>query len=181
MVVDHTLVIVSCVQAVVRSLSEAGCFVYQTHFVTREGLDWAEAVYRRGWNPRRGGALHVWQGQWVRRQLEHQPERRWKVITLVRDPVARNLSSFFQVADLNDERHRHRDEQPEDPAASGVHGQTGARPGQHPVVEGVAQRQCTGEHCECGSQRQGGPVRHDQDAASPRGIGSEIEIRGGHG
>lgn len=90
-------------QAVVRSLEGAHVPACQVHFVSERRLAEAEAAYRGTWDRRQAGkALHVWQGQWVRRRLRRRPDLRWRIITLVRDPVARNVSSFFQVAE-----HRH--------------------------------------------------------------------------
>lgn len=99
-------------QGVSASLEAVGVHTHQIHFATAAGLAAAEAVYRRRWDATRGGAAHVWRGQWVRRQMDADPSARWQVLTLVRDPVARNLSSFFQIADLKlqvDVRN-HRDE-----------------------------------------------------------------------
>jgi hypothetical protein len=87
-------------QAVARSLEAAGLGVYQIHYVTGSGLTHAEGIYRGNWDANRGGPLHVWQGQWVHKQLTRRPTERWQVITVVRDPVARNVSAFFQVADM---------------------------------------------------------------------------------
>jgi len=40
---------------------------------------------------------YVWKCQYIRKQIEHGLDgKKWKIITLVRDPIARNLSDFFQ-------------------------------------------------------------------------------------
>ena len=66
------------------------------HFLDPARLQDEEAAYRATW---RGftQAWHVWAGQALRRHMQVHPDTRWDVVTLVRDPVARNLSSFFQV------------------------------------------------------------------------------------
>ena len=56
-------------------------------------------------------STHDLVGRYLRRELERARGRdRWKVITLVRDPLAQNVSSFFQLLDLRApellERHR---------------------------------------------------------------------------
>ncbi|RJK97871.1 putative capsular polysaccharide synthesis family protein [Vallicoccus soli] len=85
--------------SVTASLQEAGLDpVYQVHAVSPAGLAALEASYARRWDPGHRGAQHLWQGQWVAGRLAREPQRRWQVVTVVRDPVARNVSSFFQVA-----------------------------------------------------------------------------------
>lgn len=87
-------------QSVARSLDVNGVFNYQLHHLSSPAMAQAEQVYGDNWDPRRGGATHLWRSQWVRRQIARHPQDRWKIITIVRDPVARNVSSFFQVADI---------------------------------------------------------------------------------
>jgi hypothetical protein len=59
-----------------------------------------EAARRHGGTPaaQMGRARHVWLGQYLSRRIDRGPPggNRWTVITLIRDPVARNTSSFFQ-------------------------------------------------------------------------------------
>jgi hypothetical protein len=46
---------------------------------------------------REGALQHIWQYSYLRKCIEKGIKgKRWKVITLVRDPVARNLATFFE-------------------------------------------------------------------------------------
>lgn len=73
--------------------------VYHPHFLSYEGLRRIRRLHRRNWPATPG--RHVWQCEYLREALDagRGPER-WKVISLVRDPVARNISSFFHVLDF---------------------------------------------------------------------------------
>ena len=73
--------------------------VYQVHFLTHAGLSWAEAAYRSNWSATQN-PTHVWQGQRVRARLNHDAGERWQIVTLCREPVARNVSGFFQTGRL---------------------------------------------------------------------------------
>lgn len=87
-------------QSISRSLTDHGVLNYQVHYLTPQSMAAAERIYRRGWEPGRRGAQHLWQSQIVRPRIRRPGYARWKVITIVRDPIARNVSSFFQTADL---------------------------------------------------------------------------------
>lgn len=87
-------------QTVVRSIrgSQPGQPVFHVHTLTADGMAAMDAFYR--WS--RVPALPVGGHLLVSRFLEEQIRRgvtpgRWKVITLVRDPVARNISLLFQL------------------------------------------------------------------------------------
>lgn len=70
--------------------------VYQIHWLDAERLQREEAIARRA-RRRHGVSIrpaYIWRGQYLRRRLAEA--RGWPVVTLVRDPVARNVSSFFQ-------------------------------------------------------------------------------------
>lgn len=90
-------------QTVVASLHEAlpDHVIYHTHFISDQGLSWLEDFVRTRW-----GSVHIpqhlWHGQFVRDNLGRKdaPER-LKIVTLVRDPVARNISEFFQELDVH--------------------------------------------------------------------------------
>ena len=88
-------------RTVLASLREAGTAarIFHVHVLTREGIEREERLHRANW---RGDARanHVWKSQHLRRRLEDpSDETRWDVVTLVRDPVARNVSSFFQIGE----------------------------------------------------------------------------------
>ncbi len=88
--------------AVTRSLRAAGfeSRIYKLHFLTREGMARAERQYRRNWTGGRR-ALHLWESQYLYDVVRRpRPGKQWRIVTLVRDPVARNVSAFFQTFDL---------------------------------------------------------------------------------
>jgi hypothetical protein len=68
--------------------------VHQVHFLSRSGLDSTRAFYRSvrasPWQE------HVLVGRALARALDRYPSARWKLVTLVRDPIARELSGWFQ-------------------------------------------------------------------------------------
>ena len=84
--------------------------IYHVHTLTQAGIDAREAIYQNivrhsdsTYFPR---ARHLLVSRYLRRRLAQRRGRsgsadkqRWKVITLVRDPVARHISSFFQTID----------------------------------------------------------------------------------
>jgi hypothetical protein len=89
--------------AVTRSLRAAGIEsrIYKLHFLTRQGMARAERQYRRNWTGGRR-ALHLWESQYLHDKVrEPRPGKQWRIVTLVRDPVARNVSAFFQTLDLD--------------------------------------------------------------------------------
>jgi len=70
---------------------------YHVHCLTKDGIDLAEKVYRDSFHRRRKVASHILESRYLRKQLDKGlgGKKRWKVITLVRDPIARSISSFF--------------------------------------------------------------------------------------
>jgi hypothetical protein len=74
--------------------------VFHVHTLTNEGRRRAEDVFRRAWRHRTMPPDSVWRSGYLMGRIHRSHWRRpWTVITLVRDPVARNISSFFQVLD----------------------------------------------------------------------------------
>jgi Putative capsular polysaccharide synthesis protein len=73
--------------------------IFHIHSLVRGVIRGEEEKLRRHWGPARAGdAVHVWQSQHVRRRLPALGQgERWRVVTLTRDPVARNVSHFFQI------------------------------------------------------------------------------------
>lgn len=83
---------------VMRALEATGGLVIHTHAITKTSVAAAVAPYLQ--NPRAGLPSNAWRGEYLR--------WRWKIlgryedrhiVTVVRDPIARNLSAFFQVAE----------------------------------------------------------------------------------
>jgi hypothetical protein len=72
---------------------------YHQHVLSDAGIRFVENVYRQSWDVDRL-PIHLWESRRVRRLLRSPAHRPWTVITVTRDPVARNVSAFFQIADL---------------------------------------------------------------------------------
>jgi hypothetical protein len=75
--------------------------INRVHTLRRDRFEHALASYRKTYSVRRVLPEHLVASRLLLRDLtEGQPRSRWKVITLVRDPIARNISSFFQDIEL---------------------------------------------------------------------------------
>jgi hypothetical protein len=90
---------------VVSGLEKLGYDVYQVHVLTREWIGRVEAQYKKASKDHGRGILdeHLLASMYLRRRLDREPRllgRKTPVITLVRDPVARNISSFFQAFEI---------------------------------------------------------------------------------
>jgi hypothetical protein len=71
--------------------------VYHLHFLSADGIRFATDTYGGNWGE--GGLpWHVFESKHVSRQFKRT--QNWDVITVVRDPVAKNISGFFQIAKL---------------------------------------------------------------------------------
>lgn len=82
--------------------------VHHVHTLTAEGIATREAIYRKLTQERASSyfprACHLLSSRYLRKKLptaadDVLPAARWKVITLVREPIGRNISEFFQVID----------------------------------------------------------------------------------
>lgn len=75
--------------------------VFHTHFLSSEGLEWLEKFVEDHWDEQiRPG--HLWDGLFVADSLRDQSQsRRWRFVTLVRDPLARAISEFFEELDVH--------------------------------------------------------------------------------
>jgi hypothetical protein len=76
--------------------------IYHVHFLTPELVDEYENKRRNELSTAREHHLkHIWQYQHLNKELKRRlPGDRWKIVTLVRDPIARNLSTFFTHIDV---------------------------------------------------------------------------------
>jgi Putative capsular polysaccharide synthesis protein len=68
---------------------------FQTHFISAQGVANALQMHREPHDP-----IHMLQGDALRREIEAQPDRPIRVITLVRDPVARAVSDVFENPEM---------------------------------------------------------------------------------
>ncbi len=77
--------------------------VFHVHTLTPERIAETERRYRAASKIRGPGIdEHLIASLYLRRRWERRrPSERWKIVSLVRDPVARNVSGFFQVFDLD--------------------------------------------------------------------------------
>src|SRR5215475_8732180 len=71
--------------------------VHHVHFLTR--FDELEAQMRGALRDATASLGKLTHDREVRQALLKRPDQPWNVITLVRDPVARNISTFFQIID----------------------------------------------------------------------------------
>ena len=70
--------------------------IYHTHYLSDSGLSESERFYKDNYNRIRAIHTPLIHSYYVRRYLNSSTKHKLKVITLVRDPVAKNVSSFFQ-------------------------------------------------------------------------------------
>lgn len=82
--------------------------VYQVHALTAQGIDRLERLYygetsRVFQHSLLPETKHVFAGHFLRTRLENRSRtfKNWKIITLVRDPIARNISQFFYSVDTS--------------------------------------------------------------------------------
>ena len=73
--------------------------VHHVHWLTKDGLDnyvnRTKSIYRS--HP----GKHFWVGHHLRKRINGRLNcKAWNIITLVRDPIARNISAFFHTSDL---------------------------------------------------------------------------------
>lgn len=71
--------------------------VYHVHTLTRDGIEKVENMYKNNSHRTRNIYEHLLESQYLRNQLDKglEGKNKWKVVTLVRDPIAKNISSFF--------------------------------------------------------------------------------------
>jgi len=77
---------------------ELGRPLYHLHSLAPEPLSELEAELKPAFPDPQAmvGLHHVWRCQYVLKKLAEQPEVKMQAISLIRDPLARNLSNFFQ-------------------------------------------------------------------------------------
>lgn len=78
--------------------------VHHVHTLTQQGIADAEAIYRQiartAQTNTAARARHLQSSRYLHDRM-HRPihGKKWKVITVVREPISRNISSFFQTID----------------------------------------------------------------------------------
>ncbi len=83
-------------------MAKIGRPIYHIHLLATETLDENERKYK-AFTPHVGGDLkYVWRSQYIRMRVDRGLNgEKWKILTLVRDPVARNLPTFFSTFEWN--------------------------------------------------------------------------------
>lgn len=84
----------TAIHAAIMQLPGFGSF--QTHFITKEGVDDARGIHHE----HARDPIHLKVGDRLREELANYPDKHVKVITLVRDPVARAVSNLFENPNL---------------------------------------------------------------------------------
>ena len=76
--------------------------IYHAHFLSRDRTARTENQRRKFFRTERHGYLmRPWLNQFLLRTFEkHKDNRDWKLITLTREPVGRNISAFFENLDV---------------------------------------------------------------------------------
>lgn len=73
--------------------------IFHIHFLTDDLMDFYEEKRLKFFRTQREGELsRIWMYRYLRKQIQRESDpRRWKVVSLVREPIARNVSSFFET------------------------------------------------------------------------------------
>jgi hypothetical protein len=78
---------------------DLGIPIFHIHFLTDDLMDFYEEKRRKFFRTRQQNELsRIWMYRYLSKTLRRGTDhRKWKVITLVRDPITRNISSFFET------------------------------------------------------------------------------------
>jgi hypothetical protein len=71
--------------------------IYHSHILCN--FDNSESVIRKERPNPEATLAEINAGRELRQRIDESPEQQWRIITLVRDPIARNVGTFFQVLD----------------------------------------------------------------------------------
>ncbi len=76
--------------------------VYHVHALTQERIDWLEEKFIHASKVKEKPVIHdhVIESIFLRELIDQNKHLNWKIITLIRDPIARNISTFFQSLDI---------------------------------------------------------------------------------
>ena len=75
--------------------------VYHIHVLTEESIKKLENVYKSNFHKTSFFPVHILESQYLSKQLE-QGKKKWKVVTLVREPIIRNISLCFSKSSILD-------------------------------------------------------------------------------
>ena len=75
-----------------------GAPIFHVHYLSQPRVNELEKERRRYFGTEKYGLLkRPWMYQYLRKALERQNEgHKWKILSLTREPIARNLSAFFE-------------------------------------------------------------------------------------
>ena len=86
--------------------------IYHAHFLTPDRVKKTEKERRKYFGTERMGLLrHVWLYQYLLKQIARGLNgKKWKIVTLTREPISRNISTFFENLDVKPlgDGHRYR-------------------------------------------------------------------------
>lgn len=85
------------------NVADLGQHIYHTHSLRPEMINKYEKRRRKYLGTNLEGRLtHIWQYRYLYQQLQRDIKsgKKWKVITLIRDPIARNISDFFENIEI---------------------------------------------------------------------------------
>lgn len=87
---------------VVRSLQDLNMQVYHIHGLTDFNIERTENICRQRFPQLRRIHEHILESQYLKKELDKglKGDNKWKVVTLVREPISRNISSFFEILDM---------------------------------------------------------------------------------
>jgi hypothetical protein len=75
--------------------------IYHIHTLTEDGIAHGESIYGKMPQSYRSRGKHLLMSQLLRKHLaKGLTEPKWKIITPIREPIGRNVSSFFQIIDV---------------------------------------------------------------------------------
>jgi hypothetical protein len=76
--------------------------IFNAHFLSEERVRKTEKERRKYFGTNKQPLLnHVWQYQYLRKRITHGLNgHKWKIVTLTREPVGRNISAFFENLDV---------------------------------------------------------------------------------
>lgn len=91
----------SSVQASLKALN-LDMPIYHPHFLTQDFMDLYEQKRKKYFGTNRISELkHIWQCQYLSKQIEKGLNgKKWRAVTLVREPIARNISAFFETLEV---------------------------------------------------------------------------------
>lgn len=78
---------------------DMGMPIFHVHFLTDDLMDFYEEKRRKFFRSKQQNELsRIWMYRYLRKKIRKGLDhRKWRVVTLIRDPIARNISSFFET------------------------------------------------------------------------------------